>query len=80
MATCLLFGMFGFCNITLTYLIAFLFKDYGNAQGVVYFFNFVAGGIAPIIVLVLRWIDQYSNTTGRAIAWALRLIPAFSFG
>lgn len=80
MATCLLFALFGFTNITLTYIISFAFKDYGNAQGVVYFFNFVAGGIAPIIVLVLRWIGESSNSIGRALAWLLRIIPSFSFG
>lgn len=57
-----------------------IFKDYGNAQGVVYFFNFVSGGIAPIIILVLRWIGTDSNKIGRGIAWALRLVPSFAFG
>lgn len=57
-----------------------IFKDYGNAQGVIYFFNFVGGGIAPIIILVLRWISTDSNKIGRAIAWALRSVPAFAFG
>lgn len=57
LATCLLFGFFGFSNIPLTYILSNIFKDYGNAQGIVYFFNFVVGGIAPIIVLVLRWIS-----------------------
>lgn len=80
LATCLLFGFYGLSNIALTNIAGNLFKDYGNAQGVVYFFNFVAGGIAPIITLILRWIDQNSNSVGRGIAWALRLIPAFSFG
>lgn len=76
----MLFGLYGYSNIVLTYLVAFLFKDYGNAQGVVYFFNFVVGGISPIIILVLRWIDQNSNLIGRGISWGMRLIPAFSFG
>lgn len=80
LATSLLFVLYGVTNILLTYLLAYLFKDYGNAQGVVYFFNFVGGGIAPIIILVLRWIDQNSNVTGRGLAWLLRIIPSFSFG
>jgi ATP-binding cassette subfamily A (ABC1) protein 3 len=79
-ATCLLFGLFGVSNILLTYIMAYLFKDYGNAQGVIYFFNFVGGGIAPIIILVLRWISESSNKIGRGIAWLLRIIPSFSFG
>lgn len=80
LATCLLFVFYGFSNIPLTYIQGYLFKDYGNAQGVVYFFNFVVGGIAPIITLILRWIGQDSNKVGRGIAWALRIVPAFSFG
>ena len=62
-ATCLLFGIYGCANIVLTYILAYLFYDYWNAQSVTYFFKFVAGGIAPIIVLILRWIDEYSNVT-----------------
>jgi hypothetical protein len=79
-ATCLIFGLFGFSNISLTYIMSNIFKDYGNAQGVVYFFNFVSGGIAPIIILVLRWIGPDSNKIGRGIAWAMRLVPSFAFG
>lgn len=57
-----------------------MFKDYGNAQGAVYFFNFIVGGVVTIIVLVLRWIDGVANDIGRGIAWPLRIIPCFSFG
>jgi hypothetical protein len=56
-ATCLLFLFYGLANIPLTYILGYLFKDYGNAQGAIYFFNFVTGGILTIIILVLRWID-----------------------
>lgn len=55
--TCLLFFLFGLANIPLTYMLGYVFTDYGTAQGAIYFFNFVAGGIVPIIILVLRWID-----------------------
>jgi ATP-binding cassette subfamily A (ABC1) protein 3 len=79
-ATCLLFLFYGMANISLTYILGYLFKDYGNAQGAVYFFNFVTGGILTLIILVLRWIDTDSNKVGRGIAWALRIIPSFSFG
>ena len=64
---------------------SYLFKDYGNAQAALYFFNFVVGGIVPMIILVLRWISNEddpvpSGDVGRALSWILRLIPAFSFG
>lgn len=80
MATCLLFLFYGLANIPLTYILGYIFKDYGNAQGAVYFFNFVAGGILTIIILVLRWIDENSNKIGRGLAWPLRIIPSFAFG
>lgn len=67
-------------NIPLTYILGYLFKDYGNAQGAVYFFNFVTGGIITIIILVLRFIDADSNKVGRGLAWPLRMIPSFAFG
>lgn len=79
-ATCLLFFLYGLANIPLTYILGYLFKDYGNAQGAVYFFNFVTGGIITLIILVLRWIDTDSNKVGRGLAWPLRMIPSFAFG
>lgn len=78
-AACLLFLFYGLANIPLTYILGYLFKDYGTAQGAIYFFNFVAGGIITLIVLVLRWISG-SNSVGKGLSWALRIIPAFSFG
>ncbi len=56
-ATCLLFLFYGLANIPLTYILGYIFKDYGNAQGAIYFFNFVSGGLVTLIILVLRWID-----------------------
>lgn len=84
-ATAILFFLYGITNIPLTYILSYLFKDYGNAQAALYFFNFVAGGIVPMIVLVLRWISNPddavpSGDVGRALSWILRIIPAFSFG
>lgn len=57
-ATAVLFFLYGITNIPFTYIISYLFKDYGNAQAAVYFFNFVVGGIVPMIILVLRWISD----------------------
>lgn len=79
-ATILLFLFYGLANIPFTYLVGYAFKDYGNAQGIVYFINFVAGGLVTIIILVLRWVSLSSGVVGRILAWPLRLIPAFSFG
>ena len=79
-ATCLLFFFYGLANIPFTYILGYLFKDYGNAQGAVYFFNFVSGGILTLVILILRWIGSDSNKVGRALAWPLRMIPSFAFG
>ena len=84
-ATAVLFFLYGITNIPLTYIMSYLFKDYGSAQAALYFFNFVAGGILPMIILVLRWISDPndavpSGDVGRALGWILRLVPAFSFG
>lgn len=79
-ATWLLFILYGLTNIPFSYVMSFLFSDYGNSQAVFYFFNFVAGGIVSVIILVLRNIGGTTGEVGKAIAWPLRLIPAFSFG
>lgn len=77
--------MYGLTNIPLTYIVGYLFKDYGNAQAALYFFNFVAGGILPLIILILRWIGDpedavNSSDVARGLAWIFRIIPAYSFG
>ena len=80
-ATCALFFLFGFANIPLTYILSYFFNVHGSAQGMIYFFNFVAGGFLPIITLLLRWLNSgVSGSIGRGLAWAFRLFPAFSFG
>lgn len=79
-ATCLIFLFYGLANIPLTYTVGYIFKDYGNAQGAVYFFNFVTGGIIAVIILVLRWISTDTNKIARGIAWGLRIFPSFAFG
>ena len=53
--TVCVFLIYGLAYIPLTYIIAYLFVDYGNAQAGYYFFTFVVGGLLSIIVLVLRF-------------------------
>ena len=57
-ATVLLFIFFGAANIPLTYLLGYAFQNYGTAQGIIYFINFVTGGLITTIILVLRFVDQ----------------------
>ena len=78
--TWLLFILYGLSYIPLTYLLAFQYKDYGNAQASYYFLTFITGGMLPILTFLLRIIGTSSNPIGRYIAWALRLYPSFSFG
>jgi hypothetical protein len=78
--TILLFLFYGLAYIPLTYIVAYLFTDYGSAQAGYYFLTFVIGGMLPILTFILRIIGPSSGTIGRGIAWALRIYPAFSFG
>ena len=62
-----------------------MFKDYGNAQAALYFFNFLAGGIISLVIYILRWISNEedavsSGDVGRGLGWLLRIIPAYCFG
>jgi len=75
----ILLFLFGFANIPLTYLLSYLFVGYGNAQAIIYFFNFISGGGFSILILLLRWISPSSNSVARGFAWLLRIIPAYSF-
>jgi len=79
-ATCLLFLFYGLSYISFTYIFAFLFKDYGNAQAGFYFLTFIVGGMLPILTFLLRFLSASSNPIGRGIAWVLRIYPAFAFG
>jgi hypothetical protein len=79
-STWLLFSTYGLAYIPLTYIIAFVFKDYGNAQSFYFFATFFAGGLLPILTLLLRILSSSTNAIGRYVAWALRAYPAFAFG
>ena len=84
-ATALLFVFFGLANIPFTYILSYLFKDSGNAQAAIYFFNFVVAGIVPLIIAIFRLISNEddevpSGDVVRGLAWFLRFLPGFSFG
>ena len=53
-ATWMLFIFYGLSYINLTYILAFYYKDYGNAQAAYYFITFVAGGLLPLLTFLLR--------------------------
>jgi NADH:ubiquinone oxidoreductase subunit 3 (subunit A) len=76
----LLFILYGLAYIPFTYMLAFAFKDYGNAQAGYYFLTFIIGGMLPILTLLLRILGAGSNPIGKGLAWFLRIYPAFSFG
>lgn len=79
-ATWLLFIFYGVAYIFLTYILAYLYKDYGNAQAGHYFMTFIIGGMLPILTFLLRILGESSGSIGKGLAWFLRLYPAFAFG
>ena len=79
-ATWLLFIFYGLSYISFTYIFAFYFKDYGNAQAAYYFITLVAGGMLPLLTFLLRILGSGSNAIGRGLAWVLRFYPSFAFG
>lgn len=79
-ATWALFILYGLAYIPFTYIAAFVFKDYGNAQAGFYFFTFLIGGLLSILCFVLRIISVSANSVGRGLAWFFRIFPCFSFG
>lgn len=76
----IVFLLYGAAYIPLTYILSYVFKDYGNAQAGYYFFTFVVGGLISTIMLVLRFVGGTAGLVGLYITWALRCIPPFSFG
>lgn len=78
--TVLVFILYGLAYIPFTYIIAYLFKDYGNAQAGFYFFTFVVGGLLSIVVLMLRFLGGDANTVGLVLSWIFRFIPSYCFG
>lgn len=73
LATWLLFIAYGLAYIPLTYIFAFLYKEYGSAQSYYFFLTFLIGGMLPVLTFVLRIISASSNPIGRLIAWVLRI-------
>ena len=79
-ATWMIFIFYGLSYISFTYIFGFIYHDYGNAQAAYYFITFVAGGMIPLLTLLLRILSESSNPIGRGISWVFRLYPAFAFG
>jgi hypothetical protein len=74
------FLAYGLAYIPMTYIFAYVFKDYGNAQAGYYFFTFVVGGLLPIVILALRFVGGLASTVGMYIGWVLKCVPCFCFG
>jgi ATP-binding cassette, subfamily A (ABC1), member 3 len=75
-----LFLVYGLAYIPFSYIASFVFKDYGNAQAVFYFFTFVIGGLVSTVILVLRMLGGQISVVGGYIGWALRIFPSYCFG
>lgn len=65
--------------ISFTYLVSFMFKDYGNAQAFSFVWAFLISAVGSLVIFVLRLIA--SSRDGAKIAqFFFRIFPAFSFG
>lgn len=80
LSICILFTVYGLAYIPFTYMFSFVFKDYGNAQAVFYFFTFVVGGLISTVLLVLRMLGGNIQMVGSYITWVIRLLPSYCFG
>jgi ATP-binding cassette, subfamily A (ABC1), member 3 len=78
-ATSLLFILYGWANIPFSYLVGFLFDNYGTSMTVHFFFNFLFGSLGAILVMVLRLIDS-TREAGLQLQWFMRLFPCYAFG
>lgn len=79
-ATWLVFGLFGVAGIPYTYVGSFVFRDYGIAQAMFYFFNFLVGAIFPVLIMIFRIIGGGSADMALNFCWFLRIFPPFCFG
>ncbi len=79
-ATVVTFFLYGLAYIPFTYIFAYLFIDYGNAQAGYYFFTFVIGRLLSIVELILRFLGGGANTVGLVLSWIFRFIPSYCFG
>jgi ATP-binding cassette subfamily A (ABC1) protein 3 len=77
---CISLLLYGLAYIPFSYIASFVFKDYGNAQAVFYFFTFAIGGLLSTIILVLRLLGGQIAAVGGYIGWGLRIFPSYCFG
>ncbi|KAL4454192.1 hypothetical protein ABPG74_012149 [Tetrahymena malaccensis] len=74
----ILFIIYGPSMISFVYVCSFLHKDYGNAQLIQFFFNFIIGGIGSVTFAVLRLVDT-TKYIAIHIHYIFRIFPCFSF-
>jgi hypothetical protein len=78
--TFMTFILYGLAYIPFTYIMGFVFKDYGNAQAGFYFFTFVAGGLLSMVIFILRSLGGTAGNVGLYLTWIIRFVPSFCFG
>lgn len=79
-AVLLLFIFYAAGISSFSYFFSFFFKDYGSAQTLSFIIHFLFGGIAPIILFILRIIGGRTKDIGDILASIFRILPSFSFG
>ena len=79
-AVLLLFIFYAAGISNFSYFFSFFFKDYGSAQTLSFIIHFLFGGVAPIILFILRIIGGNTKSIGDLLANIFRVLPSFSFG
>jgi len=72
--------LYGLAYTPFTYIVGYIFIDYGNALAGYYFFTFVVGGLLSTVIFVLRFLGSTAGSIGRGLSWIFRILPCYSFG
>ena len=78
-AVWLLFIFYASSLVSFSYLMSFLFKEYGNAQAFTFVFTFLMSAIGSLVVFILRLIPS-SRSGAKVAQFILRIFSPFCFG
>jgi ATP-binding cassette subfamily A (ABC1) protein 3 len=74
----LLYVLYGFSMISITYLLSFIFTKESSAQNFTILLNYLFGPLACTVVFVLR-INPGTVEVAKALSYVFSIFPSFSF-